>query len=331
MTDILVYGVDGMNPEVVQELGEEQLPTIHSLQNQEDTVYGEFESYVADGYNIPHTGLAWPSIYTGLDEEGHGISEGGWRQGDSRFHEQYTIWDKLSDKGHKLGLYGMPMTYKAVEINGWMVSGFVHTTLKPLYDNALYPSDLVDNDFIENTAAYTAKVKLEEGCHPNMPEEPEESYEILKVSEDNRLEKFRELVEEKGKPEIVAYGTTFADKIGHCASIDAEKEITQKTYQDVDKKLSELIDILDPEEVIIVSDHGFSEWSHDLYGYYLNTAGFEMESIFDFTPKVLDYLGYEYKEEEYGLSDKMDGDDLDEEEKKDIRGQLADLGYIEEE
>lgn len=332
MTELLIYGVDGFNHDVVQMLGEERMPTIHGLQNQEDTEYGEWESYIVDGYQHVHTGPAWTSIYTALKPEEHGLSEGGWREGDSIFHNLYTVWDKLSDEGYELSLFGMPMTYRSKKINGWMVSGFVHTTLKSLYDRALYPSDLLDNDFIENTAAYVAKVKHEEGVHPNMPEDPEEVFETFSKAEYNRLSTFESIIEESGKPEIAAYGTTFADKMGHADTINPANEITRKTYEQVDDMLAELIRILDPEEVMIVSDHGFSGWSHDLYGYYLNTAGFELEDIFEFTPKLLEeYFGIKYNSEEYGLMDGSGESGLSDEEKEDVRGQLADLGYIDEE
>lgn len=330
MTELLIYGVDGFNHDVIQELGEERMPTIHKLQNQEETEYGEFRSYVVDGYDLPHTGPCWTSLYTGLTPEDHGLTEGGWRNGDSKFHEMYTVWDKLGEEDKELGLFGMPMTYKAKEINGWMVSGFVHTTIKSLYDNALYPTSLIDNDFIENTAAYVAKVRHEEGIHPNMPEEPEDVFEEFSKAESRRLSTFEDIVEENGAPQIAAYGTTFADKIGHADTIDSSKELTRKTYEQVDDTLSELIRILNPDEVIIISDHGFSGWSHDLYGYYLNTAGFELEDIFDFTPKLLEqFYGIDYNEEEYGLIEGGDGG-LSEDEREDIRGQLADLGYIDE-
>lgn len=326
MTDLLVFGVDGLNPNVVDMLPE-QMPTFHKLQNQENTVHGKYESYVVDGYQHPHTGPMWTSIYTGLKPEQHGLTEGGWRDGDSHFHEMKTVWDKLSqDTDKQLALYGMPMTYRAKPIQGWMVSGFIHTTLKSMYDNCLYPDNLLDNNFIENTAAYTANVKLEEGCHPDMPETEQEAYDILRKSELNRLGKFEELIEEKGKPDIAAYGTTFADKIGHCATINPAQETTRKTYEIIDQMLEKLIEILEPEDIVVISDHGFSGWSHDLNGYYLDTTGEGMNGVFDFAPWILNRFDLDYDESDYGPDGELDG--LTEEEKDQMTDQLADLGYI---
>lgn len=278
------------------------------------------------------TGNCWTSMYTGLTPEEHGLSEGGWEEGDSIFHNIYTVWDKLSDEGKELGLFGMPMTYKAKELNGWMVSGFVHTTLKSLYDNALYPTDILDNDFIENSAAYVAKVKHEQGIHPNMPEDARDVFETFSEAENNRLSAFESIVEDRGAPEIAAYGTTFADKMGHADAINPANELTRETYKQVDDMLAKLIEILDPEEVMIVSDHGFSGWSHDLYGYYLNTAGFEIDGLMNFTPELLEHYSIDYDSTEYGPGSTDESDiGLSDEEKEDVRGQLADLGYIDEE
>lgn len=326
MTELLVFGVDGLSNKVIQMLGKERLPTLHKLQRQTDT-YGDYESYTVDGYQVPHTGPMWTSIYTGLYPEQHGLTEGGWREGESIFHEINTVWDKLSQETDKqIALYGMPMTYRAKPIQGWMVSGFVHTTLKSMYDNCLYPENLLDNDFIENTAAYRAKVKLEEGCHPDMPEEPENAIEILREGEENRLETFKNLVEEKGTPDIAAYGTTFADKVGHIDTINPANQTTINAYKYIDQMLKQLLETLEPEEIVIISDHGFSGWSHDELGYYLDTTGEGMQTVFDFTPWLLNHFDIEYKGGEYGKQGELEG--LSDEEKDQMTNQLADLGYI---
>lgn len=329
MTELLIFGVDGLSNRVIQMMGEEELPNIFELQEQTEK-YGDFESYTVEGYNVPHTGPMWTTLYTGLYPKEHGLTEGGWREGQSTFHELYTVWDKLSDASDKrMALYGMPMTYRAKPINGWMISGFVHTTLKSLYYNCMYPEDLVDTEFIENTASYRAKVMLEEGCSPNMPEEPEEAMNILLEGERNRMNQFKEMAETDKDLDIVAYGTTFADKMGHVDGINPTNENTRKTYREIDRMLGELRETLNPEEIVIISDHGFSGWSHDELGYYLDTTEKGMTGVFDFTPWLLNHFGIEYDREEYGPLD-GEGEEISEEEKEEIRSQLADLGYMDE-
>lgn len=338
MTDYLIYGVDGMSKPVVEMMAaENDLPNIQKLRQKEKTVDGEWESYVSpeSRINVPRTGPMWNSIYTGLKPKEHGYTLDGWNEGESKFHQSFTVWDKLGEEGIEMALWDMPMTYRAKEINGWMMSGFVATTLKSMFENMIYPSDLIkDNDFIEETPTYIAKVTFD-GIAPNINQETgerepmdnsEEWYEKTKKSEKKKIEKFKEKIEEKGKPDVVAYGTTFADKIGHAAGINPTNELTRKTYKQVDHNLGELIETLEPEEVIIISDHGFSGWSHSLQGYFLNTEGEILENVFDFTPYILKKYGLEYNPERYGIDGKL-GDDLTEREKEDIKGQLEGLGY----
>lgn len=325
MTEILIYGVDGLNPDMIQELGEEEMPNFHKLQNQEDTVYGELTSYVCEGYATPHTGPMWTSIYTGLKPEDHGLLSGGWNDGDSKFHVMNTVWDKISEETSKeMILYGMPMTYKAKQIQGEMVSGFISPSLKSMWSNCVYPETLEErlpDDFIENTASYVAKVKTE-GAKPGTETQP--FYDAMSKAEENRVETFKELYDEDSA-DIVAYGTTFADKMGHIAGIK-DNEWTRKTYRQVDEILGELLELLQPEHVVVVSDHGFSGFSHSLAGYYLDTTGRGMEEVFDFTPHLLQFFGLEFDENDYGPTNQ--NQDLTGEEVEDIKDQLDALGYF---
>jgi len=327
MTELLVFGVDGLNPELVQTLVEKgEMPNFEKLQEQEQSVYGEFESYVCKGYDVPHTGPCWTSIYTGLKPRQHGLLSGGWNDGDSKFHVTNTVWDKISQETEKkLILYGMPMTYKAKQIQGEMVSGFVSTTLKSMWSNCVHPEKLEEElgeDFIENTSSYVAKVKTE-GAKPGT--DTENFYEEIRTAELNRLAKFKELYDEDSA-DIAAYGTTLVDKIGHVAEISEDSEHAVKSYKVLDELLGALLETLQPEDVAIISDHGFSGYSHDLEGYALDTTGRGLDTIFDFTPWLLDMYSLENDEEWFGQTEK--GQDLTESEIEDVKDQLDALGYF---
>lgn len=326
MTKLLVYGVDGLNPEIVQKLIEKgEMPNFKKLQNKENTVYGGFESFICEGYKTPHTGPMWTSLYTGLKPQQHGLLSGGWNDGDSKFHVMNTVWDKLSEEGHDMVLWGMPMTYKAKNINGEMVSGFVSTTLKSMWGNCVHPDnlqkDLPDN-FIENTASYVAKVRTE-GAKPDA--DSEKFYEEISDAEKQRIKQFKERYKDRN-PEIAAYGTTLVDKIGHVDGITEDGEYTQKSYKLLDQILGTLMETLKPEDVTVVSDHGFSEYSHDLTGYYLDTAGRGIDNVFDFTPHLLHMFNIEYDEKDYGPTN--ENQNLSESEIEDVKNQLDALGYF---
>jgi len=325
MTELLIFGVDGLNPDMVQHMIQKgEMPNFKKLQNQENTVYGGFESFICDGYSTPHTGPMWTSMYTGLKPEEHGLLSGGWNDGDSKFHEMNTVWDKISKETDKdMFLYGMPMTYKAKELNGKMVSGFVSTTLKSMWSNCVYPETLekqLSEDFIQNTSSYIAKVKTE-GAKAET--DSEQFYNAIKTGELNRLNQFKEVQSEE---DIVAYGTTLVDKIGHVDGITEDGEYAVKSYKILDQLLGELLETLQPADVAIISDHGFSEYSHDLTGYVLDTTGRGMDEVFDFTPYLLDVIGLEYDKNEYGPTKK--DTDLTGKEKDDIKQQLENMGYF---
>lgn len=322
MTEHLIFGVDGLNHDFVQMLVDRGLmPNIKKLQQHIDTEYGEFESYICDGYDMPHTGPNWTSLYTGLKPQEHGITSGGWNDGDSEFHVMNTIWDELGDAGHEMFLYGMPMTYKAKEVNGKMVSGFISTTLKSMFSNCVSPESFeedIPDDFIENTSSYVARVKTD-GAKPST--DTDEFYSVLSPAENERLQTFLDVHDDE---DIVAYGTTLVDKIGHVAGITEDSEKAREAYIFLDMILGELLEELEPTHVTIISDHGFSEFSHDLHGYFLDNTGRGMNSIFDFTPYMESIYGLENTD--YGPTE--EDNDLTTSEVDDIKKQLGDLGYF---
>jgi len=322
MTELLIFGVDGLNHDIVQHLIKQgEMPNLQKLQEKQGSTHGEYESYVCEGYETPHTGPMWTSIYTGLKPKEHGITSGGWNDGDSKFHVMNTVWDKLSDENISITLYGMPMTYKAKEVNGEMVSGFISTTLKSMWSNCVYPEDLGLEELMEHTSSYVAKVKTE-GAKPGT--DTENFWQTMQNSETQRMNIFQEQLD--NDRDVVAYGTTLVDKIGHVAGITEESETALESYKLLDDLLGRLLETVEPEEVMVVSDHGFSEYSHDLEGYYLDTAGRELSDVFDVTPCILDTFNLGYKEEEYGPTEETQ--DLTKNEIEDVKKQLENMGYF---
>jgi len=327
MTELLIFGVDGLNHDMVQHLIKKgKMPNFKKLQEREGSVYGEFESYIVDGYQTPHTGVCWTTLYTGLDEEGHGITSGGWNDGDSKFHVTKTVWDKLSDEtGKEMILYGMPMTYRAKPIQGEMVSGFVSNTLKSMWSSCVYPESLekrLPDDFIEYTSSYVAKVKTE-GAQPQT--DTENFFNEISHSEAQRIATFTELYNEDSA-DIVAYGTTFVDKIGHVAGINEDSEKAVEAYIELDETLGLLLETLRPEDVAIISDHGFTDYSHSINGYALDTTGRGLDDVFSFTPYLLDMYGLEYDKSDYGPTG--ENQNLSDQEINDVKKQLDAMGYF---
>lgn len=272
------------------------------------------------------TGNCWTSLYTGLKPEEHGLLSGGWNDGDSKFHTLNTVWDELGEAGHSVFLYGMPMTYKAKPVNGRMVSGFISTTLKSLWSNCVYPDSFEDelpDDFMEYTSSYVAKVRTD-GAKPDT--DTEDFYTELSYAESERLEQFLDVYSD-GEEDVVAYGTTLVDKIGHVAGINKDSRFAREAYSFLDLMLDQILEAVQPEDVVIVSDHGFSDFSHDLEGYALDTTGQGLDNIFDLTPCLMNYFNLDYVPEEFGPVE-GENQDLTESEIEDVKDQLDALGYF---
>jgi len=331
MTEVLVFGVDGLNADVVGDLVDQGfMPNFEELMGESGVWSGEIESYVCDGYRFPHTGPAWTSLYTGLRPEEHGLLSGGWDDGDSRFHEMRTVFDVLGEEEggvDDMVLWSMPMTYRAKGIPGCsMVSGFVSPSMKSLWENCVHPGSLAEDlgkDFMECTASYVASVKFDGA---DRDADTDRFWRVLKDAERNRLSGLtKRFGEETG---LVCFGTTAADKMGHVNGIRRDGEMTREVYCFVDWMLGRLLDRFSPEEVVVVSDHGFSGYSHDLEGFALDTSGREIASIFDFAPTLLEHFGLSYGDFEFGPEGDGGPRDLTKDERESVKHQLRGMGYF---
>jgi predicted AlkP superfamily phosphohydrolase/phosphomutase len=326
MTDVLVFGVDGLNAEVVEHLVDQGfMPAFEEVIDSSGVWSGEIESYVCDGYSFPHTGPAWTSLYTGLRPEEHGLLSGGWDDGDSRFHEMRTVFDVLGEEGGDMVLWGMPMTYRAKSIPGCsMVSGFVSPSMKSLWGNCVHPDSLAEDlgkEFMECTASYLASVKTDGA---DRDADTDRFWRLLKDAERKRLSGLTKRFDEDTG--LVCFGTTAADKMGHVNGIRRDGAVTREVYCFVDWMLGRLLKRFSPGEVVVVSDHGFSGYSHDLEGFALDTSGREIASIFDFAPTLLEHFGLIYEDFEFG----PEGDprDLTKDERESVKEQLHGMGYF---
>jgi predicted AlkP superfamily phosphohydrolase/phosphomutase len=327
LTEVLVFGVDGLNPEAVRSFaGEGFMPEFNELMQRSGCWSGELESFVCEGYDFPHTGPMWTSLYTGLRPKEHGLQSGGWDDGDSEFHRMRTVFDVVGEETSRdMVLWSMPMTYRAKEIPGTsMLSGFVSPSLKSLWSKLVHPDELADDlgkDFMECTASYVANVKTD-GAHRG--EDSEEFLRTMKEAENRRL---RGLTRRFGSDtDVVCFGTTVADKMGHVNGIRVDGGMTREVYSFVDNLLGRLRNCFEPEEVVVVSDHGFSGYSHDLEGFGLDTSGREFGSVFDFAPTFLDHFGLDYEGFELGPEDSSS--DLTADERREVKDQLHGMGYF---
>lgn len=94
----------------------------------------------------PVTALAWPTCYTGQNAGKHGVfsfvrldAAGQERVVDGRAVAAPALWDWATAAGLKVGVSGVPVTYPARPVAGFMISDFL---TPPGADDAFYPADL---------------------------------------------------------------------------------------------------------------------------------------------------------------------------------------------
>lgn len=117
-TRLMIYGVDGASPDVIEALDQlKQLPGFAALR--EEGAHGELRSI--EPMLSP---IVWTTIASGQPLEQHGIHG---------FHVTSTacqvarFWDVFEDRGMTVGLYKWLVTYPPREIRGFMVPGWLAT------------------------------------------------------------------------------------------------------------------------------------------------------------------------------------------------------------
>ena len=276
MTKLLCLGIDGISSKMVEELGV-QLPIISKLRLESES--GKLKSVLSsDGLkeefkNVPFSGPAWTSIYTGLTPDKHKVESASWIKGQNKYASfdqmPETVWEELNKRGKSVGLFNMPMTYPAKPVVKWMVSGFPMKSM----DNLAFPEVTYEYlpfnywDFTES------KIILSEDTL---------NLNSWLFAERKRFETFRKLVD-VAPTDVVAYGTVLFDRFCHAIRLSKKNEESVKLYKEMDSLVGALIKAVPADNVMIFSDHGFEYeptekrktpeghdyYMHDLNGFYL--------------------------------------------------------------
>jgi predicted AlkP superfamily phosphohydrolase/phosphomutase len=146
---VLLIGWDGATFDIIEPLvTQNRLPTIGFLM--QNGVWGKLKSTTP-----PLTPIAWTSISTGVNPGKHGIYDAmAYFPGERKIgfvnatmRKVKPIWSILSDRGLKVGVMNVPVTYPPDEVNGFVIPGMF--TPDGLAD-FIYPSELqteIENQF----------------------------------------------------------------------------------------------------------------------------------------------------------------------------------------
>jgi len=355
--DLLVLGADGMDPRLLEYMQSKgYVPFITDVIS-ETADLGQMASRVGS-QSVPHTGPAWTTIYTGLIEREHGVTQGGWLLGDVSLtpHFEHTIFSKIAKAGCSVGSFTMPITYPAQTADGkdsWMVSGFPAVTDAP--EKIVAPSEMesrLPDDF--GKAQARGLFRRNERHKPVtewIEAERKKVGEVLpRFIDDQPLD-------------VLCYGTQIIDAMCHRARVypryisggmqmvcDAVKRVVntsielprlntvarreevRSAYQEVDNLLKTLVDMTNPDRILIISDHGFrlNGTDHSFVGTSI-ADGMDRrpEHIAEVSTAIYESLGIHTETPPVSEIDRSQETLTDDEQQK-IKDQMASLGYLDE-
>jgi len=244
----LVIGLDGLDRNMVNEYCDGILSEGHMAPN-----------YVS---RFKNTIVSWPSIYTGLQGAGFPHSWQKWiRDINNQPHirDKYTIWNEAERRGMKVGLFGMPVTYPPGKINGWWVAGYPAI---PDNEKLIYPKTYVDllEDYVyELDELVNMRLIERHGKQLYDTEFPLVWQEAYKEFLDEHIRtKMLTLgaLYDRCPVDVLFVGWMLVDHWSH-------KRLDMRViYERVEKIVYALREAFQPENIIVISDHGANHEHH---------------------------------------------------------------------
>jgi len=323
---LLIIGLDGCTDRVYWDR-EVLMPFVREVlipRSMHGTSISEVQRNREGRYD-PHTGPNWSSIYTGVPVKVHGVDYGGWVF-DHKSHgslKAKSVWYMIREK-YNLGLMAMPITYPAFRCN-WMISGFPNSTVTKysVYPRHLY-TGLKEKNFVVD---YADGVSIwRDKLQKKWKRGEDESFMQIEF---DKFEMAKKLYA-TDPVDVLAFGNTSIDKVCHIFGLFSKQ--AKYVYAKIDKLVQKMIEYFDPDNTIIVADHGFEAFSyrHNKNGFYLwnikgSKRGVEEEiKIYETTKLILNALEMEH--DEIGIE--VDPEVFTQEEKEAIEYRYRQLGYL---
>jgi len=263
---VMVIGWDSCDFDLILPWAEKgRLPTIKRLIEQGRS--GRLTSVYP-----PVTANAWSTIITGKNAGKHGIYEFASLKENSydaiplnaSHRRGADVWEILSEKGKKVAVIGVPMTFPVRKVHGCLVSGF----LTPNDDvDFTYPSDL-KKELCKNVPGYVTNPSylFDYGARENDDKYIDAFFKVL----DRHIEGTKYLAKNKEWDFFMGvfnetdwiqhkFWSAIDSKHPHHTHDRAKKygDVILNVYAKLDKALNELIDIAGSlTHLMIISDHG---------------------------------------------------------------------------
>ncbi|MBI1741646.1 alkaline phosphatase family protein [Candidatus Acetothermia bacterium] len=269
MKKILVIALDGATMDLIGPWAQEgKLPNLARLMT--EGAYGRMKSTIP-----PITGAAWSTFQTGVNPGKHGVFDWLARKRDSyqlapissRSIDRPLLWEYLSAHGKRVGVIGVPVSYPARPVNGFMLTDL----LTPAEENYAYPPTL------------KAEIEANVGRYPVMPDHwrgrhaAERWVAGLKESLAQRVKTALYLMEHQPWDFLMVHFME-TDSVQHQMwhLLDGEKREVYRTYgvtgnpilaiyQQADQAVGQFIANSPDATVFVISDHGFGPLRYNIH------------------------------------------------------------------
>ena len=240
------------------------------------------------------------------------------------------VWEYLP--GNAL-VFGLPITYPAWSTNGVLVSGIP----APRPEQATQP--LVSPPHLQETIFDTFSgyhVEMTSPIHDKNSSE-EEYCRLHEQKTEEVTDRYLDTYREYDQEYDFEFGFLMLRSIDDVLHATTNFELIRRVYNVVDRCTQRVIEEIDPNAVLVLSDHGMSPTSrlrvdkdikmdHDTtQGVWGGSVPFDMQSHLDVTPAILDYYGVDAsipeEREEYGVTKQRVDQTA-------VQDQLRDLGYL---
>ena len=279
MLKALIFAADAVSPDYILDK-RELFPNLNRMI--EEGASARYSTYVQKGYEGSYSSEQnWASIYTGLTPREHGITtcniRGEMRRPEMRdFGNLQPFWKVLNDNGLSVGLWAADNCVAPSPINGYAVSCKYEMIETPIQNReAPRTIQLCEKD--QYLAAYLGsgppprrypKTLLQQGYtfeqlkrDADLAEEAVAKYHFQDSLENLEAELNYFInamirVQREHPVDALFFYTVTTDLIAHCCLCCEDNDVLIAAYKLMDKYLGKLIEEVNPEIIVFLSDHG---------------------------------------------------------------------------
>lgn len=222
----------------------------------------------------PWTPTAWSTIVTGKNPGKHGVFDmlrkkpGGYEfmPTNASFRMGTPFWKYLNQQGIRTGMVNVPFTYPPTPVDGFMVCGFGTPASLP---QIAYPEEV--NGWLKDQF-HDFKPEVDAETLRSAP--PEQIFGIEKEQQ-ARFVHIATHLADRYQVDVLVINLMFPDHANHKMPT---LEQVQESYLHTDEDLARLLEHFQPENVMLLSDHGSSRVKGDFWlGAWLRDQGYTVE------------------------------------------------------